>query len=708
MARSPSSPNIGLYFRGSFAAGILSPTLAYRADLEKWQNGAAELTNFFVHTQGGISNRSGTQFVGEQKGGSSSAKLIPFVFNNDQSYVLECGDGYLRFLSRGAYITRTDGTPYEITTPYRLTDVFEIRYDQSADVMTLTHPAYPPHQLRRHDTLDWRLAAISFGAGLSPPLIESVKPVEGNAGKTGTTPGISKVAYAYNITAASTALNTESNTSSIGLSTANYNLGYFQQYGNYNTVAWGASPQAEYYNVYRLYAGEWGLIGTTSGLTFNDENYAPDTTQGPPQNRNPFISNYPTAVCYYQQRHVYGGSSNNPQTLWLSRSAGYTNFDVHTPIRDDDAITATIAAQQVNNIKHLVPMADLLAFSGSGIWKVSGGQTGTAITPTNLTTIPQIFVGSSDVRPIPIKNNVIYVEGLGSHVRELQYDYYAAVYQGADLSQFAEHLFYGYFINDWAFAEFPFGLLWACRSDGVLLGLTYLKEQTLAAWHKHETQGKVRSVTVVPEPNAWGALEHVLYLIVERVISGQTRFYIERMVSRQLGPQNENLNVAWFVDCGLRYEGPPTSSVSGLAHLEGCTVSACIDGKGYTGLTVSGGRVALPRPGSLITIGLPYEAHARTLPLDITQPAQFAIKKRVTKVTCSVFNAAGLELSANDGKTRYPMGNTATGGGMEKTFERQIPSPITTYQAQIDFYQSYPLPCTLTTYSFNYTAGVPT
>jgi len=707
MARNEDHAAIGLSYRGSFAAGIMSPALNFRSDMDKWQSGASALSNFFVHVQGGISNRPGTQYIGTSAQTGNPPNLIPFVFNNTQSYILEFGNQYIRFISDGAYLQNSDGSIYQIASPYGISDVFYLRHAQSADVLTITHPNYPAMNLTRGGQLSWTLTAITYEEGLSAPVMTSATPTNGNAGNTGTSPGIPSVAYAYNVTAVSRTLASESNTSGSGLGCTNYNIGYYQQYGNYNTVTWDASDGAEYYNVYRLYAGQWGLIGTTTSLTFDDVNYAPDTENGPPAHKNPFDSNNPVAVSYFQQRRIFAGSLSYPQTIWMSRSANYANFDIHTPVVDDDAITATIASQQVNTIAHLVPMADLLAFTAGGIWKISGGQTGEAITPSNFTATPQIFVGCSHVQPIAINSDVLFIEGKGSHIRDLQYDWYASIYNGNDLSVMADHLFYGYTISSWAFCQFPFNLLWACRSDGTLLGLTYLKEQNVWAWHQHETvNGSFLSVASVPEVNDYGATEDVAYFVVQRSLNGSAAYCIERLVTRQLGAENDDLTKAWFVDCGLRYSGPSVSSVSGLNHLAGQTVSACIDGKGYTGLTVSsGGDVTLPVSGSVITVGLPIAAHAQTLPLDLSQPPQFARRKRISKVYASLYNTAGLDVSSNGGANLYSLGNTTTSGTMTTGYAMRIPSPSWTQEGRFDFYQNAPLPCTITTLSFDVEAG---
>lgn len=706
MARAPSGPQIGLTYRGSFAAGIMSPSLNFRSDMEKWQSGASILTNFFVHVQGGISNRPGTQYIGTCKQTDNPPKLIAFIYNNTQSYILEFGGGYIRFISNGAYLTNSDGSIYEVSSPYTITDVFYLRHAQSADVMTLTHESYPAYNLSRSGQLDWTLEEISYDAQIDAPSDLAVTVHEGNAGNTGTTPGISWATYDYAVTSVSNELASESLLGTT-VTASNYNIGYYQEYGNYNSLTWSANGNADYYNVYRHYAGQYGLIGTTTSTAFDDLNYAPDTAQGPPTHKDPFDSNNPVAVTYFQQRRVFAGSTLYPQTVWMSRSANYRNFDVHTPVVDDDAITATIASQQVNTIAHLVPMADLLVFTAAGIWKVAGGQTGEAITPSNFTATPQMFVGCSHVQPIPINSDVLFIEGKGSHIRDLQYDWYASIYNGNDLSVMAEHLFYGYTISDWAFSQFPFNLLYGCRSDGTLLGMTYLKEQNVWAWHQHTTgNGAFLSVAVVPEENDYGAIEDVPYFVVQRSVNGQSHYYVERLATRQLGPTNDDITKAWFVDCGLRYSGAAISSVSGMNHLVGQTVSACIDGKGYTGLNVaSDGTVALPVSGTEITVGLPVYAHARTLPLDISQPPQFARRKRISKVYASLYNTAGLEVSSNGGNNLYPIGNTAMSGAMTSDYVMKIPSPIWTQKGQFDFYQSSPLPCTLTSISFDVEEG---
>ena len=58
---------------------------------------------------------------------------------------------------------------YEIPTPYEAADLFSIHFAQSADVMTLVHPNYPPQELPRESATTWIMAAIAFGPPLATP-----------------------------------------------------------------------------------------------------------------------------------------------------------------------------------------------------------------------------------------------------------------------------------------------------------------------------------------------------------------------------------------------------------------------------------------------------------------------------------------------------------------------------------------------------------
>ena len=268
-------------------------------------------------------------------------------------------------------------------------------------------------------------------------------------------------------------------------------------------------------------------------------------------------NNYPSCSAFFQQRLVFGGFSLNPTQLIFSRSGDFYNFTYSTPSQASDSISATIVSREVNIIKHLVPMTSLITLSSDGAWKIDAGQFGGAITPTTLQATPQAYVGASDPTPIVINYDILYVQARGSVVRDLNYNFYVNIYTGNDISMLADHLFYPHTIKEWAWAQEPNRIVWAVRDDGILLSLTYVKEQEVMGWSHNDTQGDYLSVASIPEGNI-----DAVYFIVGRWLNGKYIQFIERQVPRITGSDPAvgypgDPSRSWFLDCGLGYNPIP-------------------------------------------------------------------------------------------------------------------------------------------------------
>ena len=382
--------------------------------------------------------------------------------------------------------------------------------------------------------------------------------------------------------------------------------------------------------------------------------------------------NYPSCATYFQQRKVFAGSNANPQTLWMTRPADFKNMDVSNPSQASDAIVATIASNQVNAIKWLVPMNNLVILSSGGAWLLVGGAitSPVAVTPTNTVVVPQNYVGSADLPPIVINYDILYVQVKGSIVRDLAYNFWVNVYTGTDMSVLAQHLFFGHNMERWAYAEQPFYQVWIVRDDGVLLSFTYLKEQDVYAWAHHDSFGNsgtdtFESVASVPEQQIPGINVDSVYFVTQRTIpginGGSPVKYVERMNARNflssMGPglntsgMTADVTKAWFVDCGLQYSGSPATQISGLDHLNGATVSILADGSVQPQQVVSGGSISLQNAASLVTVGLPYVSQLQTLCME---PEGMAMqvqdyRKRIYAVAVRVADTRGLKVGPNFG-----------------------------------------------------------
>ena len=243
-----------------------------RIDDGKYQTGLALCKNFLIEPQGPIANRPGFAYVNSVKDLSNPPRVIPFTFSYDQTMVLEVGHHYIRFHTRGSTLLGSNGQPYEVSTPYEISDVFDIHYVQSADVLTLVHPSYPPKELRRHGATDWRLVDVNFKSTLSPPTnLMAVQSINGEV--TNKTDYVREYAV--------TALLADGSQESARSSSVSVNCNPYGD-GAYNTISWSASSGAALYRVYRNQGGVWAFIGQTDLTSIVDENIDPDASITPP------------------------------------------------------------------------------------------------------------------------------------------------------------------------------------------------------------------------------------------------------------------------------------------------------------------------------------------------------------------------------------------------------------------------------------------
>lgn len=511
----------------SFAAGELSPSLDARVDLAKYRVGAARVRNFYVDYRGGVTTRCGTRFVMEAASSLAGnpdqpVRMIEFEFNTEQSYVLVFTDKKMQVIKNGEVVT-LDGSPYTLDTPYAAEDLCNLngrvplKFFQSADVMTLTHPLYPAANLSRTGDASWTLETIDFTTTQeAPTTVTAVAKV-----------GAGTTHYNYVVTAINSVNGEESLASAVGSVT---DAAIMSSNGLESiTVAWTAAADAGLYNIYRQVevpndtasTGQlFGYIGSSETTSFVDRNGLPNYTIVPPKNTDPFATyGYPGVGSYFAQRKWFGATSAYPQTFFASRVGQFDNMDKSEPSRADDSIVGTIASTQVNAIRHLLPMpSGLITLTSGAAWQISGGQPGAAISPSTVTATQQGFNGSSHVPPLQINQDILYVQDMGATVRDLSYNFYANIYTGTDMSVLAAHLFRERSVIDWGWAEEPNKIIWTIRDDGIMLGFTYLKEQDVYAWHWHDTQGKFIDVCTVNE----GRYDAV-YVAVRRFIGCGTR-----------------------------------------------------------------------------------------------------------------------------------------------------------------------------------------
>jgi hypothetical protein len=414
-------------------------------------------------------------------------------------------------------------------------------------------------------------------------------------------------------------------------------LGAYWPVGGIVKLTWDSVPGADHYVVYKSQSGQAGYIGTAKTPKFTDDNIVPDSGWGVPNLQNPFSGedNYPGAVGIYQQRLMFGRTNNNPLTVYGSQSGSFTNFNTRTPLRDDDMVEFQLASTQVNEILYFIPLKDLIIITSAGPWSMSPGSSSDALTPTSVNAAPEGYTPAHRLKPIVIGKSILFMEAFGQIVKDMLYNFTSNSLEGTNLSVLAAHLFAGHSIIDWAYQRSPDSIVWCIRDDGVLLGLTYMREHKVWGWHQHETDGFFESVCSIK-----GTDYDEVYFIVRREVNGTTKRYIERMKKRIY---NEPVEEAYFVDCGLTYRGDPATVISGLEHLEGKAVSVLADGNVIPDMTVTNGTIELDHPASIVHVGLPYNAEFQSLPLDFTAMAgpMHGKKKNVSAISAKVEKTRG-------------------------------------------------------------------
>lgn len=314
-------------------------------------------------------------------------------------------------------------------------------------------------------------------------------------------------------------------------------------------ITWALVDGAVSYNIYKAINGVYGYLGSAEGTTFNDIGLDPDITDTPPQSKNLFLGegNYPSTVNYFQQRKLFASSINNPESTWGSRTGQFNNFYSSNPLQSDDSLNFDLAGKRVNRIKHILDLGRLVYLTSEGELAV-GSDDGIldASQPVNIKT--SSYNGCGDLAPILINNSAVYLQARGSIVRDLKFNIDSNGFDGEDLTIFSSHLFEGHTIVAWAYQKNPHSIIWAVRDDGILLGCTYIREQQLLAWHRHDLDGGfVEDACVIPE----GANDS-LYITVLRTVDGETRRYIERMSARSFSDVTEDCTI---LDSFLTYDG---------------------------------------------------------------------------------------------------------------------------------------------------------
>ncbi len=525
----------------NFTGGELSPRLDGRNDLTKYSSGCKTLENFIIYPHGAAARRSGTTFVAEVADSDNKTRLIPFEFSTTQTYMLEFsnlkmrvykddgsvleGDKTISGITQAnpAVVTATshgysngdevvissvvgmtevngkrflvadkttntfelqnkDGTDinssaftayssggvsnkvFEITTPYTTAQLFDIKFAQSADVMYITHPSHEVEKLSRTGHTAWTLTDVDFTNG--PYLDKNITATTLNPSAHTVGTGITVVASAI------TGINNDTGFQSTDVGRL---IQFVDGHGKITAVA-------DTLNFTMEIIVDMGSATASANWSLGAFS---DTT------------GHPSCVTFFEQRLVFAGTTDQPQTIFFSKSGDYENMDANIggTVADDDAIIYTIASNQVNAIRFMTATRTLILGTAGGEFTVSGGGTDSAVTPTNILIKKQSNHGAANVDAIAVGNATLFLQRAKRKVRELAYNFDVDGYIAPDMTILAEHITESG-LTQMSYQQEPNQIIWGVRDDGELVGLTYQREQQVTAWHRHIFGGRFGQATV--------------------------------------------------------------------------------------------------------------------------------------------------------------------------------------------------------------------
>ncbi len=608
--------------KANFTRGEVTPLVGNRTDAEFYKAAAKSLRNWMVLRYGGLRRRSGTKYTVTTKYPTLASTLIPFVFSSTQSYMLEFGDEYVRFQKPdGTRVTDLDGDPLEVWHAYAADDVARIQYAQSYDVIYLVHPSYRPAKLLRYADDFWEIEPFEFLDGPYLPINDTDTTVTPSGAPT--TGGTITLTFS----------SVEGLNDGQGLlSTDVGRLVRAQFNGNHS---WGQITAVTSTTVCDVLIRD-GNGGTTPSSTWRLGAWS-DTT------------GWPGSIAFTNGRLAMGRSTANPNGVGVSMSGLPETFSpsaVDGTVTDDHGMFYDIRG--AGEIQWLREGSSRLQIGTFTSIRTLGGTSGDDIlTPRNVRQSLESETGTISVLPAKVGPSTIHAGRFGRTIRDMYFDYNINSFATPSLSTLAEHMFKRR-VTWLAYAQEPDSVLWCGTGDGYLVGTTFDREERVVGYHRHPTNsGAVERGAVIPHD---ADSRDVLFLIVNRTIGGVSNRQIETL-NPQFDADVMDKEDAFFVDCGVTYDGVATGTMTGLGHLEGATVDILADGAPYPQQVVSGASVTLPngRTASKWSVGLPIDTFGETLiPAPEKQLGSTVGDKQQTKyVIVSELDTSGLEVGSS-------------------------------------------------------------
>ena len=655
-------------YQSAFNSGVLDTRILGLVDVSQYYNGMITGNNVVCLPQGGVKRRPGLKYVAD--GVSSEARVIPFVFNVDQTYLLV-------FRENAIDVYRDDVFKATVTTTYAAADIPNIRFAQSADTMILVDENYAPKLFQRDGSdTSWLFNDLAFvqkplydfNDASSPTAVDEIQVITFSSVVTGapikiTLEGIDTDEFSYQNNGSGAvdmqkALLDLPNTGNSGVSVS-------RTASNEFTVTFsGASADA--------WTQMTGRVTNVSG-----GNISVSTTQNGTSRSEDVWSNtrgWPKTITFHEGRLWFGGSTQKPITIWGSRVNDLFNFDPGK-LRDDQSLDVTLDVDQFDEIRAIFSNRDLQVFTSGAEFYVNESP----ITPSNVAFKRQTGYGSSKIQPKVIDGATIYVQRTGKALREFVFSFAEEAYLSQTTSLLSPSV-----LNQPVDMAVSVGTssedanyVYIVNNDGTMAVFNTLRAQEVAGWTTWDTDGLFLNVCRLVDD---------IYFVIKRNIDGVDKYYVEKLDSDSV------------MDSSVNYDSPASATLTGLGHLNGKECRVRADGNVLSNATPSGGSITLSRVAeNSAEVGLFFTPTVKTMPVekDVGVGYDLSSNKRIVKCSAFVQDTTALTINGNIVPFRAFGENVLDNTVQPYTGKKDMYLLGWTKEAQVTLTQEVPAPMTI-------------
>ena len=749
----------------AFNAGEVSPDLYGRDDVTKVNSGCKVCDNMLLTIQGAAYFRGGMNYAGQTKD-NSKALLLRFAYNDNDVYVLEFGNRYVRFYRDGVLMKDADQTPLELETPYLLADLFDadgtpaLKSAQSADVVYLfqTQKKYPVQCLERLSDGRFSISEVDYAedGGFEDLNLERDDRVYASA-QTG-----SEVV----ITATTSIFKPGHIGGLFYVEPINFNEIY--NWAEDKDVKAGQRIVANY-KTYRAEAG--GTTGYTTpkhtegtatdgkiNWIYEDCGYGIGKIKSVAEDGKsavvdvllpiPFAAvgearktwkwkfgswceeyGYPTCGCFHRERLCMARGNR----VWFSWSDDFENFAE----KDFGAITYETgfsfnvsSGVTVGSTKWLESAKDLICGTDVNVAAIGESNTSDLFYVSNCRSFEQTHDGCRTIQPVRIGQKFVFIDITGKNANVLTYNANNYQYDSDTIQTYAKHICVEGIV-DMVHIKEPFDVIYCLKTNGTLSCCLYDPAQEGLAWYRIKTDGEIVSI-------AADSANLALCIKRKRIIDGQevdnygveflqnpfqgffsktiadfntSKEYKQYCIDSLLEAQKE----ACYLDASNVYTSNNEFDVinQGLDHLAGRTVSIVSEGgiePEQTVKLVNGAwTVTLQHKSKIAIVGLPYKGVIIPTSMEGDgESSARARKKRINQIGFRVYNSMG----GMSGDTMDSLKDVLSRSGGDV-----LGNPIPLYSGDIElspfngdyeeaeqliFVQPYPFPFTLQAIVFEF------